>query len=194
MTISPASILPPLPALEAYTEAARTAQDLYVNIDETQRQVLSWGSTQQGRSVAWVAPDIDTTSMFTRALAQTYGRGIASAVAEQLGLDPAPGKPLSSRTVMSALDMANNAKDALTGVDFMSRLSASAVSDMPIFRQACQDCHIDPKSLNAQQRQTLDLAMQDRFDQSVIMGFSPVPLAKIGEWLRELLKSDVENR
>lgn len=192
MTFSPVSSLPPLPDLESYSVAARAGQDLYVDIDGTQRQVLSWGNTQRGRSVAWLAPD--TTSMFTQALTETYGRGIASAVAKQLGLEPSPGKPLSSRTVLTALDMANNAKDALVGVDFMSRLNASAVGSTPVFRQACLDCNIDPTAVTPSQRQALDLAMQARFDEAAVAGNSPVPLESVGEWLRELLNSDIVRR
>jgi hypothetical protein len=188
MTISPVSTLPPAPALEAYTEAAQKAQDLYVNIDNTQYQVLSWGQTPMGRSVAWIAPDVDTTSMFTQALAQTFGRGIASAVANQLGLDPAPGKPLSSRTVMSALDMADQARNAMTGVDFLSRLSTSALANTPIFKQACKDNGVDPTVITAAQRQDIDVAMQAQFEHASTQGLSPVSLETAGKWLRELIK------
>lgn len=193
MTFSSVSSLPPFPALDFYTEAAKAGQDLYVHIDGTQHRVLSWGTTPQGRSVAWLAPDVDTTSMFTQALTATYGQGIASAVAKQLGLEPSPGKPLSSRTVQTALDMANHAKEALMGVDFISRLNSSAVGNTPIFLQACRDCHIEPQSISAEMRQKLDLAMQARFESAAMSGNSPVPLSTAGQWLRELLQAKVHH-
>jgi len=193
MTTSPVSSLPPAPALEAYTEAAQNAQDLYVTISGTQYQVLSWGQTPMGRSVAWIAPDTDTTSMFTQALAQTFGRGIASAVAQQLGLDPAPGKPLSSRTVFSAMAMADNAKNALLGVDFLSRLSTSARADTAAFRQVCRDCQIDPTRITPEQRNNLDLAMEVKFDHACANGLSPVSLEQAGQWLRELVAKEISN-
>ncbi|MVW70466.1 hypothetical protein [Bordetella sp. 15P40C-2] len=193
MNFSPVSPLSPVPSLETYTEAAKDGQDLYVNIDGKQRQVLSWGKTPNGRSVAWLEPDVDTTSMFTQALAQVYGAGIASAVSRQLGLQPAPGKPISARVVMSAVDMAKTAKDAMTGVDFLSRLSASAVADTPVFRQACKDCQVNPATLSAAQRAALDNAMETRFEAAARAGGSPVSLQTAAQWLRELLQSGIQH-
>jgi len=188
MNSSPVTSLSPLLPLETYTEAAQSGQDLYVNISGAQYQVLSVGSTPTGRSVAWLAPDIDTTSMFTQALTQTYGQGIASAVARQLELTPAPGKALSSRTISLAVDMANTARDALSGVDFMSRLSSSAVGNSAVFQQACQDSNLDPATISLAQRESLDQSMQTRFEQAALTGQNPVSLATAGHWLRELLQ------
>lgn len=178
----------PLPSLEKFTEAAKAGQDLYVNINGEQRQILGLGSTPAGRSVAWLAPDVDTTSMFTQALAHTYGPGIASAVARELGLLPNPGKPLSSRRVEAAVDMANTSRHALSGVDFLSRISTSAMGNTSVFQQACRDRNLDPAMITPEQRQRLDQAMQTRFEQAYAAGHSPVPLATASQWLRELLQ------
>jgi hypothetical protein len=147
------------------------------------------GSTPGGRSVAWVAPNVDTTGMFAQALARSYGQGIASAVSRELGLEPNPGKPLSARTVTLALDMAQTSRDALSGVDFMTRLALSATNDAPAFQQACRDAGVAPSDLDAGRRGALDQAMQARFDQAAESGHSPVSLATAAGWLRDLLKS-----
>ena len=180
--------LSPLLPLENYTEAAQSGQELYITISGTRHHVLSSGSTPNGRSVAWLAPDIDTTSMFNQALAHAFGQGIASAVSRQLGLIPAPGKALSSRSVVAAIDMANAAREALSGIDFMSRLRCSAVGDSAIFHQACRDTHRAPGDISVAQREALDQAMKARFDQAVSEGASPVSLATAGQWLRDLLQ------
>lgn len=190
MNFSSVSPSPSAPSLETYTEAAKSGQDHYVYVDGKQRQVLSWGRTQSGRSVAWLEPDVDTTSMFTQALAEAYGHGIASAVSRQLGLAPAPGKPLEARLVMRADEMAKTAKHALTGVDFLSRLSASAVGNTAIFRQACKDCRLDPDTVTPTQRAQLDEAMEARFEDASRSGTSPVSLQTAAQWLRELLQSE----
>jgi len=188
MTSSSVTFLSPLLPLATYTEAAQRGQDLYITIDGTQHQVLSVGHSQQGRSVPWLAPDIDTTSMFTAALAQTYGPAIVDEISRQLGLVPAPGKPLSSRTVVAAVDMADTAKQALSGIDFVSRLCTSATADTPIFQQACRDSQLDPSSISPAQRESLDKAMEARFEHAASVGESPVSLTVAGQWLRELLQ------
>ena len=188
MNSSSVTSLSPLLPLETYTEAAQRGQDLYINIDGTQYQVLSTGSTQKGRSVAWLAPNIDTTSMFTKALTHAYGPGIVREVSRQLGLVPAPGKALSARTVVAAIDMANAAKDALSGIDFVSRVHASAVANTPVFQQACHDSKLDPFTISLAQRESLDQAMHARFEHAAAAGESPVSLATAGQWLRELLQ------
>jgi hypothetical protein len=191
MNFSSVSPLAPAPSLETYTEAAKDGHNLYVHIDGNERRVLSWGKSPTGRSVAWLEPDVDTTSMFTQALAQAYGQGIASAVSRQLGLEPSPGEPISARIVMSAVDMADTAKDAMAGVDFLSLLSTSAVSNTPVFRQACKDCRLNPDAITAQQRTALDDAMKARFQAAAHEGTSPVSLQTAAQWLRELLVSGV---
>lgn len=188
MNSSSVTSLSPLLPLETYTEAAQRGQDLYITIDGTRHQVLSVGSTQQGRSVAWLAPDVDTTSMFTAALTHKYGPAIVNEVSRQLGLTPAPGKALSSRTVTAAVDMADTAKQALSGVDFVSRLRTSAVADTPIFRQACHDSKLEPSTISPAQRESLDKAMLARFEHAASVGESPVSLATAGQWLRDLLQ------
>ncbi|MFY3082583.1 hypothetical protein ACOTF2_21155 [Achromobacter xylosoxidans] len=189
MTISSVTPSSPFVSLDAFAKAAQSGEDVYVDIAGETLRVLGVGSTPGGRSVAWVAPNVDTTGMFAQALARSYGQGIASAVSRELGLEPNPGKPLSARTVTLALDMAQTSRDALSGVDFMTRLALSATNDAPAFQQACRDAGVAPSDLDAGRRGALDQAMQARFDQAAEAGHSPVSLATAAGWLRDLLKS-----
>ncbi|AKP88239.1 hypothetical protein [Achromobacter ruhlandii] len=189
MTISSVTPSSPFVSLDAFAQAAQSGQDIYVDIAGETLRVLGMGTTPGGRSVAWVAPNVDTTAMFAQALAHSYGQGIASAVSRELGLEPNPGKPLSARTVTLALDMAQTSRDALSGVDFLTRLALSASNGAPAFQQACSDAGVAPASLDAARRGALDLAMQARFDQAAQSGQSPVSLATAAAWLRDLLKT-----
>lgn len=148
MTISSVTPSSPFVSLDAFAKAAESGQDVYVDIAGEKLQVLGMGATPGGRSVAWVAPNVDTTAMFAQALARSYGQGIASAVSRELGLEPNPGKPLSARTVALALDMAQTSSDALSGVDFLTRLALSAANGAPAFQQACADAGVAPASLD----------------------------------------------
>lgn len=189
MTISSVTPSSPFISLDTFAKAAEGGQDVYVDIAGEKLQVLGVGATPSGRSVAWVAPDADTASMFTQALAHSYGQGIASAVARELGLEPSPGKPLSARTVATAIDMAETSSHALSGVDFMTRLATSAAGNSPAFQQACSDAGIAPSSLDTARRSALDQSMQTRFEQAARSGQSPVSLATAAGWLRDLLET-----
>ncbi|WP_445658165.1 hypothetical protein [Achromobacter sp. NCFB-sbj8-Ac1-l] len=189
MTISSVTPSSSFVSLEAFSKAAESGQDIYVDIAGETLQVLGMGATPGGRSVAWVAPNVDTTEMFAQALARSYGQGIASAVSRELGLEPNPGKPLSARTVSLALDMAQTSSDALSGVDFLTRLAVSAAHGTPAFQQACADAGVAPASLDAARRGQLDQAMQARFEHAAQSGQSPVALSTAAGWLRELLKA-----
>lgn len=140
MTISSVTPSSPFVSLEAFAKAAESGQDVYVDVAGEKLQVLGMGTTPGGRSVAWVAPNVDTTAMFAQALARSYGQGIASAVSRELGLEPNPGKPLSARTVAQALDMAQTSRDALSGVDFLTRLALSATNGAPAAARWTRPC------------------------------------------------------
>ena len=183
--------LPPSSAhgipLDAFSQASRTEPAVVVSASGQSLRVLGVGATPGGRGIAWVAPDVDTTSMFTQALGQTYGSGIASAISRELGLTPSPGKPLSSRAIERALDMAQTSRQTLAGVDFATRLDCSAVAGGPVFLGACKAVGMDPGSVTPQERQRIDQAMQQKFEQAAQSGQSPVAPADAQGWLRELL-------
>ncbi|MEI2417111.1 hypothetical protein V8Z80_13125 [Orrella sp. JC864] len=176
--------------LEDFAHAARSGGDVYVSADGQAWQVLGQGQTPGGRSVAWVAPDVDTASMFARALADSYGNGIASAVSRELGLDPSPGRPLSARTVSMALDMAQTASMAMEGVDFATRLACSALGGSPAFAAACRQAGVqDPAAVGPALRGEIDAAMQARFETAAAGGQSPVPLSTAQAWLNDITAS-----
>ncbi len=176
-------------SLEQFAEAAKGNESVYLSISGQSMQVLGMGTTPGGRAVAWVAPDVDTTRMFTEALQESYGPGIAKAIAQELGLQPSPGKPLSARTVMHALDMARTAGQALSGIDFVTALEYSAQNEGLGFKSVCQELNLDPGSLDAQQREAIDHALQERFQQAASEGRSPVPPETVRSWLHEVLRN-----
>lgn len=190
MNINPTTSLPPQgsPSLEHFEAAALGSEAVYISVSGQSMQVLGTGTTPGGRSVAWVAPDVDTTRLFTEALAHSYGTGITQAVARELGLEPSPGKPLSSRAVSQALDMAQTSSQALSGVDFVTRLDHSASARGAGFLSACRALAIDPSSLSPQRLQEIDAAMQLRFDQAAAQGQSPVAAETAQGWMRDLLR------
>lgn len=189
MTISPISSSPGFVPLDAFTQAAAGGREVYADIAGERLQVMATGSLPNGRSVAWIAPDVDTASMFVDSLARTFGSGVGTAVARELDLVSAPGKPLSSRTVTQAVDMAREAGHAMGGVDFVTQLGLSAKASGAEFQRAAGRADISVGHLDAGQRQAIDDAMQARFDQAAASGNSPVPPSVAQTWLVDILKT-----
>lgn len=178
------------PALESFEQAAQQGPWLHVSQDGAQWQVKASGSTPSQRSVAWVEPDgdrADTTSAFVEALGQSFARGIQAAVARELDLRPAPGQPLSARTVQQALDMAQTSQTALQGVDFLTQLSVSVAHGSTAFVQACEQLAVDPASIGAEQRARLDARMEQRFQAAAAERQTPVLPATARQWLAQEL-------
>lgn len=177
------------PTLEAFQQAAKEGDWVHMSCDGTQWKVLATGTTPSQRSVAWIEPEADSTSAFVGALGQSFSSGIQASVVRELGLDPAPGKPLSSRTVMHAIDMAQTSRQTLLGVDFLTQLTMSAVNNASGFHGACQAMGLSGSAFDAQQREAIDAAMQKRFEAAAAQGQSPVPAQTAREWLREELNA-----
>ena len=174
-------------SLDAFSEAARAGDSVSISADGHTLKVLGTGTAPNGRSVAWVASDADTTSLFTQALGQTYGHGIATSVARELSLDPGPGKPLSARTIERAVDLAQTKRSVMDGVDFITQLGLSARSKGSDFLDVCRQTGVSPDGLDATARQRIDSAMQQKFDLAHQTGTGPVDSATARGWLRELL-------
>lgn len=162
-------------------------ESVYISVDGRSLKVLGTGTTPDGRSIAWVSPDTDTASAFAQALRQAYGQGIATTVARELGLEPSPGKPLSSRLIERAIDMARTSQTVMDGVDFTTILGCSARSNGTIFINACHQAGILPESLDAEARRRIDAAMRQKFDQALQSGASPIEPATARAWLSDLL-------
>lgn len=176
------------PDLQAFQEAAQQGQWLHVSRDGAQWQVKASGTTPSQRAVAWVEPDHDTTSAFVTALGQSFSRGVQSAVARELGLDPAPGRPLSGRLVQQAIEMARTSENALSGVDFFTRLQASAQHGSTAFAQVCQELGHDPARISPQTRAQIDQRVQQQFDAAQAQRLAPVPDGQARQWLLEAVR------
>lgn len=116
-SLPPASGRVQAPGIDDFRREAALGDELRIQVDGESLKLIASGRTPSGRSVAWVDAG-DATGMFVSALADAYGGRLSAAVADELGLAPAPGKALASRTVTQALSMAETASTALDGVRF----------------------------------------------------------------------------
>ena len=161
--------------------------------DGSQLRVLAQGSTPSQRSVAWVEPDsnVDASSIFIDALSRSFSSGIQSAVGRELGLAPAPApnRPLSSRQVEQAIDMAETAQRAMSGVDFLTQLDCKAASNGGSFQRACSELGIPTGDVGALQRRNIDQAMTRQFHEAAEQGRSPVEAATALQWLKQAIAS-----
>jgi len=186
-TIDPASTPTGRLGLSAFAEAARQDDGARLVVAGESLRVLGTGTTPAGRNVAWVAPDDRTVALFTNALAEAYGNGIAGAVSRELGL--ARNGTLSAATVNRAIDMAETSRQALEGIDFALRLSCLAGTNSEAFRAACTEADVIPDHLDSSRRDAIDDAMRLRFEQSQQAGASPVSPDTARAWLVELIKA-----
>jgi len=188
-TIGPVSPFPGQPDLTTFAEAAKQNGDSRLVVAGESLQVLGAGTAPDGRSVSWVAPDDRTVALFVNALATAYGNGIANAVSREHDLGK--GGVLSSATVNRAIDMAETSRQALEGIDFALRLSCLASTNSDTFRAACAKADIPPEQVSPSQRDAIDDAMRQRFDQALQKGASPVPAGTAHAWLLELIKDQL---
>lgn len=184
--------------LEDFREAAIQNDQVIIHYDGQNWSVKGLGTMPGSqRQVAWVqTPDTqtDTTSVFVEALQQSYSNGIARAVANALSLQltPGPGKPLSSRVVDTALDMASSSQNSLSGVDFLTKLHFSASSVGAEFQRVCQHLGLDPAQLQGPQAQQIDHRMSNLFTDAANNGQSPVSYEQAAQWLEQVLL-DIKN-
>ena len=182
----------PQEMIAAFLETAGRSEAVRViEVDGQSFQVQAEGRLDGrtgSRSVAWVREDTDTTSMFVHALAQRFGTGVSSHIAQALDLAPTPGKPLAARLVMQAVAMAETSTQALAGVDFPTQLAHSAQSNGSAFRAAAERLGIGPDLLDADARRAIDQQMQADFGAALARGESPVPPATATEWLMAHLR------
>lgn len=170
------------PTLEAFKQAASEGPTIY--LDGERLTVLSSGRSPAGHSVDWVAPDGDAAGALIEAIGHATGPGLSRAIAHTLGLSSAPGKPLSSRTVEQAVSMAETGRNALEGVNFMTRLSFSAQGGGPAFEQACALAGLKSADVGAADRLRIDQAMQSRMEAT---GAEVVSAGQAMHWMVELL-------
>jgi nucleotide-binding universal stress UspA family protein len=179
------------PALDAFRQSAQDAPEVRVAFDAGSYKVQGQGQFSGAggnRAVAWVQGESDTTSMFVQALAQSFGGGLSAAVARELGLDPAPGRPLASRLVSQAVDIARTGQQALSGVDFLTLLDHSAAAGGMGFKAVLGPLPIDPATLDGAARAAIDARVKLKFEEAAARGESPVLAATAQAWVKaELL-------
>lgn len=178
-------------SLQAFHEAAAHQTDVY--LDGERLVLLGSGKTPQGRQIDWVAPAGDTSGALIRALNDAVGAGLGSAIARELSLTSAPGKPLSARTIERAVNMANEGMHMLEGVDFMTQLRLSAQNGTPDFIRLCTQAGIDPQQLDATTRKDIDDMLAQRFQAAAQTGHVPVSDPESERWLTEIIQSKLLN-
>lgn len=179
-----------LPSLDDFRAAAAHGPEVMVGRDGSQLRVLAQGSTPSQRSVAWVEPDsnaADASSVFIDALSRSFSSSIHSAVVRELWLGPTPNRPLSSRQVELAIDMAETAQVAMSGVDFFTQLDCKAATNGGAFQRACSELGIPTGDVGALQRRNIDQAMARQFQEAAEQGRSPVGAATAQEWLKQAI-------
>lgn len=191
--ISASGGLSPRQILERFSDTSARGEAMVVSVDGTDFKVMAIGqlSAASGvtRSVAWVQSDSDTTSIFLTAMSQSYGVNVSRAIANQLGLNPSPGKPLESRLVQKALEMATVSHIALGGVDFLTMLGHSAAAGGRDYLDVSAALNIDPKSIDADTRLWLDSQMKLRIENAHSNGQYHIQPAIASEWLKTLMLS-----
>lgn len=167
-------------SLNSFRDSASKGETLQVVCDGSSWKVAAPGAGQPG---AGPAHEVDTAAVFIAALGQAFSPGIQEAVVRELGLAPRPGEPLASRLVLRAIAMAESSRQALEGVDFMTRLMFGAASNSAGFVGVCRARGLAPETLDAQQRAAIDARMQERFAKAVHLGQSPVAPGQAQQWL-----------
>lgn len=182
-------------SLEAFARSASQSDQLQAVVVDGQTytmQALGQLPTAGGqRSVAWVQGDVDTTSLFMQAFGASFGGQLSAAVSKELGLAPNPGKPLSSRLVTQALDMAQTGQQAFSGVDFLTRLAHSATTGGAAFKTIAIELAIAPTALTDANRRDIDARMMQHFNAASASGQTPVSAAQADQWLRAELAAVV---
>ncbi|SDG74888.1 hypothetical protein [Propionivibrio dicarboxylicus] len=97
--------------------------DAYIELQDASLVLVATTHTRVGYAVARLESCGDATSAFVAAMTDAYGVRLAQVVADELDLGTEEGRPLSSRTVMQALSMAETIRAALQGVSFGESLS-----------------------------------------------------------------------
>ena len=170
--------------LNSFRDSASQGETLQVVCDGASWKVEVSGN---GHFAAPSEYPVDTTAVFIATLGQVFSPGIQEAVVHELGLAPRPGEPLASRLVLRAIAMAENSRQALEGVDFMTRLMFSAATNSEGFISACRASGLSPEALDARQRAAIDAGMLQRFAQAQQQGQSPVAPGQAQQWLQAAL-------
>ncbi len=154
-------------SIDAFQQAASTGTEIQVSEQDGQLKLLGTGETPSRRQVAWVEGSQqgnDAAALFLQTLLGSYGNRIGQAVARELGLDTQAGKPLTSRQVNLAIDMAATSQTAFSGMNFLSRTAISASANNAEFRAACGEAGVSAQSMDSDARKAIDLVFAKAFN------------------------------
>ena len=186
------------PSLDAFTQGASQSEQLRAVVVDGQAytiQAVGQMNTAAGpRSVAWVQGDVDTTALFLQAFGASFGGRLSAEVSRELGLQPSPGKPLASRLVTQALDMAQTGQQAFSGIDFLTRLAHSATAGGAAFKEVVAELELPAAVLSDTSRRDIDARMVMRFDAAAASGQTPVSALQAGQWLRAELVASADGQ
>jgi hypothetical protein len=186
------------PSISDFKRAAQEGVMVEIFIDGSTFDVRARGhlNTHGGsdHSVDWVTPQQqDTTHFFLQALRKSYGDKLSSITSRELGIESTRGKPLASRIVINALNMAETSSTALCGVDYFTRLEHSAEFGGSAYRKALIELKIESSLIREDQKKSIDKLMLEKFDQEASAGRSPVASNVVKNWLFDELTNIVKD-
>ena len=185
------------PSISAFKRAAQEGVMVEIFIDGSTFDVRARGhlNTHGGsdHSVDWVTPQHqDTTHFFLQALKKNYGDKLSAITSRELAIESTHGKPLASRIVINALNMAETSSTALCGVDYFTRLEHSAEFGGSAYRKALIELKIEAPLIREDQKKSIDKVMLEKFNQEAAAGRSPIASIVVKNWLLEELTNIVK--
>lgn len=160
-----------MPRLEVFVEAAEAGEYIGIRPEAGGAAVIAWGRTPLGRRVAWLdgaalpAGMADATAAFLAALESSYGPRIHGIVRRELEMPP-PGRPLPALLVRRAVRLAQDSRNMLAGINFMTRLSHSPRTGGEALRLACAAAGLAPEDLGSGRRALAEQLFQREFGEA----------------------------
>lgn len=178
-----------LPSLDAFRSAANEATDVVAVLEGAAWRVIGLDEVAPS---GHASQGVGTVAVFLDTLSNAFSPGIRTAVERELDLQPVSAQPLPSRQVLAAIEMAETSRQALVGVDFLTRLQFSASQGGLEFRRTCSLLGVRAGQLRAQERCRIDTAMARHFDVAAEEGRFPVSHAAAREWLEQLISAHLD--
>ena len=93
----------------------------------------------------------------------------------------------AGETEAGRLEVIRMTRQVLEGVDFMTRLSYSAIYGGPDFKRIASNLGIDPMALDSSTRQSIDVNVHQQFLRATESGDTPTRESTAEKWLKEAL-------
>ena len=184
-------------SLEAFERAAESDASAVIDFDGEQLKVLGRGSLPSGRGVTWVDSSQGAggvARVFAEALSERFGARVANSVARELGLDATAGKPIESRTVKQAIDMARTASSALDGSSFATQLKYGATTNSAAFRVVASELGLAPERIDGAQRDRIDQLFAVRLREAGQPPSDADARAWLAEAIQDVTRTPVDGR